>query len=99
MAIAAGASAAARYGIAVGIVDIVVVVEGIASTGSFSFTADWEADSDNRWTVPVGGGVGKIQRFGKLPLNIQLQAFCNVEKPDNGADWQLRFQVQFLFPK
>jgi hypothetical protein len=62
-------------------------------------TADWEADSDNRWTVPVGGGVGKIQRFGKLPINFQLQAFYNVVTPDNGADWQLRFQVQFLFPK
>jgi hypothetical protein len=32
-------------------------------------------------------------------LNIQLQAFYSVEKPDNAADWQLRFQVQFLFPK
>jgi len=62
-------------------------------------TADWEANSDNRWTVPVGGGVGKIQRFGKLPVNFQLQAFYNVVTPDNGADWQLRFQVQFLFPK
>ena len=62
-------------------------------------TADWKADSGNKWTVPVGGGLGKIQRFGKLPLNIQLQAFYNVEKPDNAADWQLRFQVQFLFPK
>ena len=62
-------------------------------------TADWEADSDNRWTVPLGGGVGKIQRFGKLPINFQLQAFYNVVTPDNGADWQLRFQVQFLFPK
>jgi len=63
-------------------------------------TADWEADSGDKWTVPVGGGVGKIQRFGKLPLNIQLSAYYNVETPDTfGADWQLRFQVQFLFPK
>ncbi len=62
-------------------------------------TADWEANSGDKWTVPLGGGIGKIQRFGKLPLNIQLQAFYNVEKPDNAADWQLRFQVQFLFPK
>ena len=46
-----------------------------------------------------GRRLGKIQRFGKLPVNFQLQAFYNVEKPDNGADWQLRFQVQFLFPK
>jgi hypothetical protein len=63
-------------------------------------TANWNADSDNRWTVPLGGGVGKIQRFGKLPLNLQLSAFYNVVTPDDfGADWQLRFQVQFLFPK
>lgn len=25
--------------------------------------------------------------------------FYNVEKPDNGPNWQLRIQVQFLFPK
>jgi hypothetical protein len=49
--------------------------------------------------VPLGGGAGKIVRFGRLPVNLQLQAFCNVVTPDNGADWQLRFQVQFLFPK
>ena len=62
-------------------------------------TANWEADSGDKWTVPIGAGIGKIQRFGKLPLNLQLQAFYNVEKPDNGPDWQLRFQIQFLFPK
>lgn len=63
-------------------------------------TANWEADGSNRWTVPVGGGVGKILKVGKLPINTQLQAFYNVEKPEvSGADWQLRFQFQFLFPK
>jgi hypothetical protein len=30
-------------------------------------TADWEAESDDRWTVPLGAGVGKIVRLGKLP--------------------------------
>jgi len=62
-------------------------------------TANWKADSDNRWTVPVGGGIGKIQHFGKLPVNFQLQAFYNVVTPDDGPDWQLRFQVQLMFPK
>jgi hypothetical protein len=62
-------------------------------------TADWEADSGNRWTIPFGGGVGKIFRIGKMPLNAQVQAFYNVEKPDNGPDWSLRLQLQFLFPK
>jgi len=68
------------------------------STGPI-ITADWKADSDNRWTVPVGGGVGKIIKIGREPLNIQVQAFYNVEHPDNGANWQLRVQLQLLFPK
>jgi len=63
-------------------------------------TANWEADSDNRWTVPLGGGVGKIFHMGKLPVNTQLSAYYNVVTPDNGgADWQMRVQVQFMFPK
>jgi hypothetical protein len=28
-----------------------------------------------------------------------LQAYDYVEKPEFGADWELRAQVQFLFPK
>ena len=35
-------------------------------------TADWEADSGDRWTVPLGGGVGNIVKLGKMPLNLTL---------------------------
>jgi len=62
-------------------------------------TANWEADSDNTWTIPFGGGVGKIFRIGKQPLNAQISAYYNVESPTFGADWQLRLQLQMLFPK
>ena len=62
-------------------------------------TANWEADSDNTWTVPFGGGIGKIFNIGKQPLNGQISAYYNVEKPEFGPDWQLRVQLQFLFPK
>ena len=62
-------------------------------------TANWEANSDNIWTVPFGGGVGKIFKIGKQPVNGQISAYDNVVTPDNGADWQLRLQLQFLFPK
>ena len=37
-------------------------------------TADWEADHD-AWTVPVGGGVGKVESFGGMPINFSVQAF------------------------
>lgn len=62
-------------------------------------TANWEADVDNQWTVPFGGGVGKIMKWGKLPVNAQMSAYNNVESPENGPDWQYRIQLQFLFPK
>jgi hypothetical protein len=72
---------------------------GFYLTSAPIITADWKADSGDRWTVPLGGGAGKIVRIGRLPVNFQLQAFYIVAKPDNTADWQLRFQFQFLFPK
>jgi hypothetical protein len=62
-------------------------------------TADWHQEPGNQWVVPLGGGIGKIQHIGKLPINFQLQAFGNVVKQDYGSDWQLRFQIQFMFPK
>jgi hypothetical protein len=68
-------------------------------TSTPTMTADWEADSDDRWTVPVGGGIGKLVRFGKQPVDIKAQAFWNVEKPDGAADWTLQLQFKLLFPK
>jgi hypothetical protein len=63
-------------------------------------TANWEADSDNRWTIPFGMGVGRVFRIGKLPVNTSIQAYYNVVNPDIlGPTWQLRAQMQFLFPK
>jgi hypothetical protein len=62
-------------------------------------TANWEAGSDNQWTVPLGAGVGKLFRVGKLPINAQTGYYFNVVKPDGGADSQLRVQATLLFPK
>jgi len=80
-------------------------------TTSPIITANWKAArAGDVWTVPLGGGIGKLFRLGdvfpleghpiaKLPMNIQLQAYGNVAKPEFGPKWQLRFQIQFLFPK
>lgn len=63
-------------------------------------TANWEADSGNQWTVPLGGGAGRVFTIGNQPVNAQLSAYYNVETPDDfGAEWQMRAQIQFLFPK
>jgi len=62
-------------------------------------TANWKAPSGEEWTVPIGVQGGKITRLGKLPVNLQLGVFYNVERPAGGPDWNLRLQIQFLFPK
>lgn len=68
-------------------------------TSSPYITANWEKRRNERWTVPVGGGVGKIIHLDKLPVNIYGQMFRNVESPDYTTKWSARLQVQFLFPK
>ena len=72
---------------------------GAYLTSAPVLTVNWKADSGQQWTVPLGGGVGKIFHFGPLPVNMQLSAYYNIEKPDYGANWQIRAQVQFMFPK
>lgn len=62
-------------------------------------TANWKASSGQQWVVPFGAGFGKIFNIGAQPFNAQVQAFANVVKPDNGADWSMRFQLQLLFPR
>ena len=62
------------------------------------WTVNWKANGGQQWTIPLGGGVGKIH-FGKLPVNTRISAYYNVAKPDFGANWQIRAQMQFMFPK
>jgi hypothetical protein len=62
-------------------------------------TANWDANEGNKWTVPIGAGVGKLHRFGKQPVDFKLVYYYNVEKPTIGADWSLLFSVKLLFPK
>ena len=61
-------------------------------------TANWEADDE--WTVPLGGGFGRVFRIGKQPVNIQAQVFRNVESPDDlGPEWSIRTEFRLMFPK
>lgn len=68
-------------------------------TSTPGITANWKADSRNRWLVPIGGGVGKVMfRGDRHPVNVKLQSFYFIEKPDGGPDWSLQIQFRILFP-
>ena len=63
-------------------------------------TAKWKENSNNRWTVPIGGGVGKGFKINDIPVSATVQAYYNVISPDTiGEDWQLRIQAQIFFPR
>ncbi|MBW1749709.1 MAG: neuromedin U [Deltaproteobacteria bacterium] len=63
-------------------------------------TADWEADSDHRWTVPIGLGFGKLFKVGSQNMTAQVSGYSNIITPDDyGAEWQVRAMLMFMFPK
>jgi hypothetical protein len=64
-----------------------------------SITANWQADSDQKWMLPLGGGVGRLFNVGKQPVQMRFGAFGYAVRPDAAPKWALKFSVQFLFPK
>ena len=61
--------------------------------------ANWKADSDNRWTVPLGGGLAKFLTIGNQPLMARLDAYYNVERPVGAPDWSMNFLIRLFFPR
>lgn len=62
-------------------------------------TANWEASSGNEWTVPLGGGFGRVFKIGNQPINSRLEAYYNAVQPDGAPEWNIAFTWQFLFPR
>ena len=66
-------------------------------------TADWTVDSHHRWTVPVGGGFGRVFPVGDMVMDVHVQAFYNgLTAPAAGmtnvGKWTSLLVVHFLFP-
>lgn len=64
-------------------------------------TANWNtpAPSGSVWTVPFGGGVGRIMKVGFQPVNISIQAYGNAIHPPGASPWGVRANFALLFPK
>jgi hypothetical protein len=73
--------------------------DGWYLTSTPIMTADWNKPSGERWTVPFGGGVGRLVKLGKQPVDFKLQGFSHVVKPDSGPHWSVMAAVKLLFPK
>jgi hypothetical protein len=58
-----------------------------------------DTTSGGRWTVPVGGGVGRVTRLGFQPVNMALNFYGNVVHPSGASSWGMRFQIALLYPQ
>lgn len=70
---------------------------GWYATTSPIINANWLAPGE-KWTVPIGGGFGRVFPIGTQPVNMSLQGYWNAIRPEGAADWTLRAQVTLLFP-
>ncbi|WP_084801622.1 outer membrane protein [Bradyrhizobium sp. Ec3.3] len=68
-------------------------------TSSPVITANWLAPSDQRWTVPIGGGFGRIFKIGDQPVSANIAGYYNVVRPTGAPNWQLRAELSLLFPE
>ncbi|HWI68028.1 MAG TPA: hypothetical protein VNS88_06585, partial [Nitrospiraceae bacterium] len=53
-------------------------------------TANWNASSGNVWTVPFGGGVGRVMKLGFQPVNISAAFYGNAVYPSGASPWGMR---------
>jgi hypothetical protein len=58
-----------------------------------------DTTSGGRWTIPFGGGVGRITRLGPQPVNMALNFYGNVVHPSGASSWGMRFQIALLYPQ
>ena len=68
-------------------------------TSSPIMTANWLAAPGQQWTVPIGGGFGRLFKLGDQPVSASIQGFYNVVRPDGAPTWQLRLFFSLLFPE
>lgn len=71
---------------------------GWAVTTAPMITANWQAESDNTWTVPLGGGLTWTTHVGHQAMNLGAQYYRNVVYPDGAGANLIRLNVSFLFP-
>jgi hypothetical protein len=72
--------------------------DGWSVGSSPEITTNWIA-SGGKWTVPVGGGFGKVFHLGGQPLKLDLDAYYNAVRPKAGTEtWLLQVKLTFQFP-
>ena len=55
---------------------------------------DWEALDDHEWTIPIGVGVSKTMRLGRVPIKFGVDLEKFLVSPDRlGPDWRITLSI------
>src|SRR5262245_19428580 len=74
--------------------------EGWNAFYSGNILVDWNAPSPDVWTVPIGVGLGKVVKFGRLPVKFTLSVqYIPVHPRINGQEWNVQVQITPVIPK
>lgn len=74
--------------------------EGWSLGYSGNILADWNAPSEDVWTAPVGLGLAKVVKFGKLPVKLQLAVqYMPVHPRISGQEWNVQVFIIPVLPK
>jgi hypothetical protein len=56
--------------------------------------ANWDRDSGNRWSIPIGLGFSSTFKMGRLPVNLSYETQYYAESPNfYGTQWNFRFTL------
>jgi hypothetical protein len=74
--------------------------EGWSIGYSGNILADWTAPSEDVWTVPVGLGLAKVVKLGRLPVKVQLAVqYMPVHPRISGQEWNVQISITPVIPK
>jgi hypothetical protein len=74
--------------------------EGWSIGYSGNILANWNAPSGDVWTVPIGLGLSKVVKFGRLPVKLQLAVQYMLVHPSiSGQEWNVQVQITPVMPK
>jgi hypothetical protein len=78
-----------------------VSAPGVSLSYNPNIIADWKLDTSDRWTVPLGLGIGKTFVLGSKghAVDVSVGGYGVPIRPDGGPKAQLKLALFFMFPR
>lgn len=73
--------------------------DGWYLTSNPYWIANWNNSNRDKWTLPIGGGLGKLFTLGNQPMTFAAAVYWYPIKPTGGPEYSVRITLQYLFPQ